>query len=61
MPTIHLPPEQLKTLLAGFTPQSKLFLRKIRKFSSYLQMTSFGATKIAQNEYGHTFDTMFKI
>lgn len=39
LPPLNSPPETLKTLLAGATPQSKLFLRKIRKFNSCFQMT----------------------
>ncbi|GFT35733.1 helitron_like_N domain-containing protein [Nephila pilipes] len=40
------PLEPLLSFLAGDTEDSKLFLRKIRKFHSCFQMTSFGATKI---------------
>lgn len=58
---MNSPPEQLKALLAGATSQSKLFLRKIRKFNSCFQMTSFGATKIVQNEDGRNFQSTFKI
>lgn len=61
LPPLNSPPEPLKTLLAGATPQSKLFLRKIRKFNSCFQMTSFGATKIIQNEGGRNFESTFKI
>ena len=53
--TIKATPEPLKTLFAGITSQSKLFLRKIRKFNS------FGATKIVHNEDGRTFEPTFKI
>ena len=47
--------------ICGTTSQSKLFLRKIRKFNSCFQMTSFGATKIVHNEDGHNFESTFKI
>ncbi|KAL4123004.1 hypothetical protein QTP88_015237 [Uroleucon formosanum] len=40
------PPGPLVSLLTGNSDDSKLFLRKIRKFNSCFQMTSFGATKI---------------
>jgi hypothetical protein len=39
LPPLNLPPEALKTQFAGTTSQSKLFLRKIRKFNSCFQMT----------------------
>ena len=61
LPPLNSPPEPLKTLLAGATTQSKLFLSKIRKFNSCFQMTSFGATKIVQNENGRNFESTFKI
>lgn len=61
LPSLNPPPEPLKTLLAGTTSQSKLFLRKIRKFNSCFQMTSFGATKIVHNEDGRNFESTFKI
>ena len=61
LPPLNSPPEPLKTPLAGATLQSKLFLRKIRKFNSCFQMTSFGATKIVQNEVGRNFESTFKI
>ncbi|GFT57739.1 uncharacterized protein NPIL_300051 [Nephila pilipes] len=40
------PPEPLKTLLAGYTAESKHFLSNIRKYNSCFQMTSFGAVVI---------------
>lgn len=61
LPPLNSPPEPLKALLAGGTSQSKLFLRKIRKFNSCFQMTSFGATKIVHNEDGRNFQSTFKI
>ena len=61
LPPLKPPPEPLKTLFAGTTSQSKLFLRKIRKFNSCFQMTSFGATKIVHNEDGRNFESTFKI
>jgi len=61
LPPLNSPPEPLKALFAGATSQSKFFLHKIRKFNSCFQMTSFGATKIVQNEYGRNFQSTFKI
>ncbi|VVC30388.1 Hypothetical protein CINCED_3A012870 [Cinara cedri] len=61
LPPLNSSPEPLKALLTGATSQSKWFLRKIRKFNSCFQMTSFGATKIVQNEDGHNFQSTFKI
>ncbi|XP_049315830.1 uncharacterized protein LOC125779235 [Bactrocera dorsalis] len=46
LPPLPTPPEPLISLLAGDSDNSKIFLRKIRKFNSCFQMTSFGATKI---------------
>jgi hypothetical protein len=54
---LNTPPEPLKSLVSGVDPESKLFLKKIRKFNSCFQMTSFGATKIIRNN----FETTFKI
>ena len=39
------PPEPLESLMSGITPRSKHFLQNIRKYNSWFQMTSFGATK----------------
>ncbi|GFS56509.1 helitron_like_N domain-containing protein [Trichonephila clavipes] len=60
LPPLNPPPKPLKTLLAGATSQSKLFLRKIRQFNSCFEMTSLGATKIVHNEDGRNFETTFK-
>jgi hypothetical protein len=59
---LPIPPEPLKSFLAGESDDSKLFLRKIRKFNSCFQMTSFGATKICDlTSNGNNFETTFKI
>lgn len=56
------PPEPLQSLLADESHDSKLFLRKIRKFNSCFQMTSFGATKICDlTSDGRNFESTFKI
>jgi len=60
--SLPTPPEPLLSLLAGDSDDSKLFLRKIRKFNSCFQMTSFGATKICDlASDGRNFETTFKI
>ncbi|GFT54617.1 uncharacterized protein NPIL_359641, partial [Nephila pilipes] len=41
LPQFREPPEPLKTLLAGYTAESKHFLSNIRKYNSCFQMTSF--------------------
>ncbi|GFU08647.1 uncharacterized protein NPIL_244021 [Nephila pilipes] len=46
LPQLREPPEPLKTLLAGYTAESKHFLSNIRKYNSCFQMTSFGAEVI---------------
>lgn len=62
LPPLPAPPEPLLSLLAGNSDDSKLFLRKIRKFNSCFQMTSFGATKICDlASDGRNFETTFKI
>lgn len=56
------PPEPLKSLLSGISNESKLFLRKTRKFNSCFQMTSFGASKVCDlSSDGRNFETTFKI
>ncbi|XP_063980943.1 uncharacterized protein LOC135164482 [Diachasmimorpha longicaudata] len=56
------PPEPLLSLLGGDSDDSKLFLRKIRKFNSCFKMTSFGATKICDFASDRrNFETTFKI
>lgn len=55
-------PIPLLSLLTGNSDDSKLFLRKIRKFNSCFQMTSFGATKICDRASdGRNCETTFKI
>ena len=43
LPHIEEPPEPLKTLLVGYTAESKHFLSNIRKYNSCFQMTLFAA------------------
>lgn len=62
LPLLPTPPEPLKSLLSGISNDSKLFLRKTRKFNSCFQMTSFGASKICDlSSDGRNFETTFKI
>lgn len=58
LPTLLPPPKPLLTYLSGTTEDSKHFLENIRRYNSCFQMTSFGATKIA-NEAG--FMPTFKV
>ncbi|GFT19643.1 uncharacterized protein NPIL_659171 [Nephila pilipes] len=46
LPQLREPPELLKTLLAGYTAESKHFLSNMRKYNSFFQMISFGAEVI---------------
>lgn len=61
LPELNAPPEPLASLVSGVGADSKLFLRKIRKFNSCFQMTSFGASKIVTNNDGRNYETTFKI
>lgn len=62
LPTLQMPPDPLATLFAGITPESKQFLKKLRRFNSCFQMTSFAA-KIINPTYGRgrNFESTFKI
>lgn len=62
LPPLNSPPEPLKTLLLGESADSKIFLKKTRKFNSCFQMTSFGAKIITNTDaQGRNFDSTFKI
>jgi hypothetical protein len=54
LPQLAEPHEPLKTLLAGYTADSKHFLSNIRKYNSCFQMTSFGA-EIVTAQFMPTF------
>ncbi|VDN00239.1 unnamed protein product, partial [Onchocerca ochengi] len=54
LPRFEEPPEPLKTLLAGYTAESKRFLSKIRKHNSCFQVISFGA-EIVTTQFMPTF------
>lgn len=53
LPKLNPPPEPLKTLMKGETAESKLFLKKIRKFNQCFQMTSFRANEIDSSHTDH--------
>lgn len=52
------PPEPLKTLLSGETPESNYFLNNIQKYNQCFQMTSFGAQVINEHGFNPTFKVM---
>jgi hypothetical protein len=49
------PPEPLHSLVSGFGPDSIHFLSHIQKYNNCFQMTSFGATKVIQDNFMPTF------
>lgn len=55
LPPLRPPIEPLLSLLKCETPDSKHFLKNIRKYNSSFQMTSFGATKIVTDNFMPTF------
>lgn len=62
LPALNPPPEPLASLMAAATGESKLFLKKIRKFNSCFQMTSFAAKAVSnRNAAGRYFDSTFRI
>lgn len=62
LPSLNPPPDPLKNLMDGNTAESKLFLKKIRKFNNCFQMTSFAANIISNTDgLGRTFNSTFKI
>ncbi|KAL8616073.1 hypothetical protein ACOMHN_064623 [Nucella lapillus] len=54
-----IPPEPLKSLLTGTSPDSKNFLDNLRNYNNCFQMTSFGVTKEFVREQG--FIPTFKV
>ncbi|UYV72475.1 hypothetical protein LAZ67_9003306 [Cordylochernes scorpioides] len=58
LPLIDLPPEPLRSLLSGENSELVHFLRTIRKYNSFFQMTSFGAEN---QTHSVTFPTTFSI
>lgn len=62
LPALNPPPEPLKSLMSGESSDSKLFLRKIKKFNSCFQMTSFAANIILNTDrQGRNFESTFTI
>ncbi|XP_062714405.1 uncharacterized protein LOC115261339 [Aedes albopictus] len=56
------PPEALMNYMSGDTPESKHFLKNIRKYNSCFQMTSFGATSVVeQGGFPSTFTVQGQI
>lgn len=55
LPALNCPPEPLRSLVSGSSPQSKHFLTNIQKYNSCFQMTSFGATNIIRDNFMPTF------
>lgn len=49
------PPEPLHSLVSGNGPDSKHFLTHIQQYNNCFQMTSFGATKVIQENFMPTF------
>ncbi|CAG9773218.1 unnamed protein product [Ceutorhynchus assimilis] len=49
------PPEPLHSLVSGNGPNSKHFLTHIQQYNNCFQMTSFGATKVIQENFMPTF------
>jgi hypothetical protein len=45
------PPEPLHSLVSGFGPDSIHFLTHIQQYNNCFQMTSFGATKVIQDNF----------
>lgn len=50
LPKLNEPPQFMLNYLYGKTQESKHFMKNIRKYNSTFQMTSFGATKIFNQE-----------
>ena len=48
--SIRQPPEPILTLFSGLYPESRQFLRHIRRYNSCFQMTSFGVTGGVAND-----------
>lgn len=56
LPPLKEPPNPLRHYVSGDSPAAKHYQRNNRKYNSIFQLTSFGATKICNNdEYLPTF------
>lgn len=51
LPVLNPPPEPLRSLVSGLTPESNHFLSKIQQYNSCFQMTSFGASNIIRDGF----------
>jgi hypothetical protein len=55
------PPEPLHSLVSGNGPASKNVLIHIQQYNNSFQMTSFGATKVIQENFMPTFKIQSQI
>uniref|UniRef100_A0A0K8VCF7 Helitron helicase-like domain-containing protein n=1 Tax=Bactrocera latifrons TaxID=174628 RepID=A0A0K8VCF7_BACLA len=55
LPPFETPPDPLRTLIMGTSPQSKHFLAHIQEYNAVFQMTSFGASNIVRDNFMPTF------
>lgn len=55
LPELLPPPEPLRTLLYGESPNSKHFLQHIKMYNDCFQMTSFGSEIVNVRNYNPTF------
>lgn len=55
LPELLPPPEPLRTLLYGESPNTNHFLKHIKMYNDCFQMTSFGAEIVNEQRYNPTF------
>ena len=55
LPTFEPLPDTLHSLIMVFHPEQLHFMDGIRKYNNCFQMTSFGAKKIMEDGFKHTF------
>ncbi|XP_014784019.1 uncharacterized protein LOC106879095 [Octopus bimaculoides] len=61
LPALEDPPQPLQELLEGTTPESRHFLRNIRKYNCAFQITSFGANIIREDGFMPTFKVQSQV
>lgn len=61
LPQLSPPPEPLCSLVSGISADSKHFLANIQQYNNCFQMTSFGATNVAHNQFMPTFKVISNI
>lgn len=59
LPPLTPPPEPLRSLLTGDSPEAGHFLTHVQKYNSCFQMTSFGANIVAERGFNPTFKVLF--